>query len=95
VVDKELNSQVITLPYQGDDLQMVIILPTTKPKVGTPPAIVEVVKKLTFAKFEQLMADLEKTDTSITNLLIPKFVSEGDYRLKEVYNSISIFSIYT
>jgi serine protease inhibitor len=88
VTDEELKSQVISIPYQEDDMVMAIILPTTKPQKGAPPPVAEVVKKLTFAKLQKLVSEVHKQKETKVELIIPKFESEGSYDLSDVNNSL-------
>lgn len=84
VTDLELKAQVISLPYKGANISMIIILPTTKPKKKASPPIADVVKKLTFTTFQKIEAALQATKMGTTDLLIPKFKSEETHELKPV-----------
>jgi hypothetical protein len=62
-----LNCKVLQLPYSGDQVSMVLILPNDK------NGLTQLENRLTFAKFQELLSGLRKQDTIIR---IPKFKVE-------------------
>jgi serpin B len=54
-----LNCKVLQLPYSGDQVSMVLILPNDK------NGLTQLENRLTFAKFQELLSGLRKQDTII------------------------------
>jgi serine protease inhibitor len=70
-----LNCKVLQLPYSGDQVSMVLILPNDK------NGLTLLENRLTFATFQELLSGLRKQDTIIR---IPKFKVEESYDLKPI-----------
>ena len=80
-----LNCKVLQLPYSGDQVSMVLILPNDK------NGLTQLESRLTFAKFQELLSGLRKQDTVIR---IPKFKVEESYDLKSILRHLGISEIF-
>jgi serine protease inhibitor len=80
-----LNCKVLQLPYSGDQVSMVLILPNDK------NGLTQLENRLTFAKFQELLSGLRKQDTIIR---IPKFKVEESYDLKPILRHLGISEIF-
>ena len=80
-----LNCKVLQLPYSGDQVSMVLILPNDK------NGLTQLESRLTFAKFQELLSGLRKQDTIIR---IPKFKVEESYDLKPILRHLGISEIF-
>ena len=80
-----LNCKVLQLPYSGDQVSMVLILPNDK------NGLTQLENRLTFAKFQELLSGLRKQDTIIR---IPKFKVEESYDLKSILRHLGISEIF-
>jgi serine protease inhibitor len=83
VTDDKLKAKVIVLPYQGDDVFMVVFLPTSKPQKNSDP-ISKLVGELTSIKLQEILADLDNVEDDSVKLFFPKFKSDATYELKQV-----------
>ena len=68
--------QVVALPYKGNDLSMIVILPKSKDK----SAIDAIVNTLTTAQIRQWT---DKLESKKVNVKLPKFKLEESYRMRE------------
>uniref|UniRef100_A0A4D5R9I2 Leukocyte elastase inhibitor n=1 Tax=Scolopendra viridis TaxID=118503 RepID=A0A4D5R9I2_SCOVI len=82
--DSDLKAQVLELPYAGDDLSMIVILP----ELG---GISKLTSQMTVEKFEHLMNQLNKRKV---NVKLPKFKLETEYSLKETLQQLGIKSLF-
>lgn len=67
--------QVVQLPYKGDDLSMLVILPKAKGAA----AMQQLVKGLTPTKLKRWASDAEIEDVTLS---LPKFKLQEDYKMK-------------
>jgi serpin B len=80
-----LNCKVLQLPYSGDQVSMVLILPNDK------NGLTQLENRLTFATFQELLSGLRKRDAIIR---IPKFKVEESYDLKPILRHLGISEIF-
>lgn len=73
IEDKQV--QVVQLPYKGNDLSMLVVLPKSRDKA----AIQQLVKNLSTAQVSEWTAKLEKKELS---LYLPKFKLKERYQMK-------------
>lgn len=72
--DDDLKSQILELPYQGNDVSMFIVLPSK----GV--ALNSIEKQLTYSKLNKSIGNME---TSKVEVHLPKFKLEDTLKLKE------------
>ena len=80
---EDKQSQVIALPYKGEALSMLVILPKSKDKA----AMDRLIKGLTPTQIEQWSASLEKQEV-ILNL--PKFTLNAGYEMKPLLSNLGM-----
>lgn len=80
---EDKQSQVIALPYKGEALSTLVILPKSKDKA----AMDRLIKGLTPTQIEQWSASLEKQEV-ILNL--PKFTLEAGYEMKPLLSNLGM-----
>lgn len=78
--------QVLELPYQGDDITMVFILPY----LNTPLAQVE--HQLTSEKLESWFRDLKEVSLSVH---MPRFKIESSFSLKEKLQEMGLRDLFS
>ena len=83
--DLTLDCKFLKLPYMGEEMSMVIVLPND----GNGLSLLET--KLTVDKFKKLFANAQKQETVIK---IPKFIMEAEYNLRPVFEAIGITEIF-
>ena len=79
--DKQV--QVVQLPYKGDDLSMLVILPKSKDKA----AMQQLVRDLSADKIKEWNKDL--VDQKV-NVYLPKFRLEESYKMKELLTDMGM-----
>ena len=72
---------LVELPYQGEDLSMVVLLPT---EAG---GLEDLEKRLTSAALDQWIGQLKKRKV---NVLLPKFKAETEYKLNDTLKSMGM-----
>ncbi|KAG7265181.1 hypothetical protein CRUP_030295 [Coryphaenoides rupestris] len=82
---KDDHVQVLEMPYRGDDITMVIILPTR----GTPLSQVE--ETLDLQKLSGWLDNLNETTVSIQ---IPRFRVEDGFSLKEKLQAMGLIDLF-
>lgn len=80
-----LACKVLQLPYSGDQLSMVLILP------NNVKGLAQLEKKLTFDKLKNLLSGLRKQKTIIR---IPKFTIETEYDLQPILKRMGMTEIF-
>lgn len=80
---EEADFTALELPYKGNALSMVIILPKK------PEGLAKLEQKLTFPTLQQWLETLETDQCSVT-LSFPKFETTQDFSLKEVMQAMGI-----
>ncbi|CAG2252600.1 unnamed protein product [Mytilus edulis] len=84
-VDMDLNCKAVELPYKGDNISMVIILPNEKE--GLP----EMEKKLSPLTFYNLVKRLKSRPTE---LVLPKFKIKAKIDLKAILKGLGVTEIF-
>ncbi|XP_029955714.1 leukocyte elastase inhibitor-like isoform X1 [Salarias fasciatus] len=87
----EVNSQIIELPYVGEDLSMFIILPNDIEDETT--GLKKLEQELTFDKFEE-WSNLDAMGKNEVELSLPRFKLEESYSLKEVLSSMGMVDAF-
>uniref|UniRef100_A0A646QD79 Serpin 6 n=1 Tax=Hemiscolopendra marginata TaxID=943146 RepID=A0A646QD79_9MYRI len=83
--DNDLKVQLLELPYAGNDLSMVVILPQQG-------ALSSLTTQLTAEKFENLMKQL---DSRKVNVKLPKFKLETKYSLVKTLQQLGVNSLFS
>lgn len=88
---EELQSHIVELPYQGDHISMIIILPPF-----LDDALQETVKRLTLHTLQAVMAEIKSGFYKMDKLdvLIPKFKIEQSLELKEPLSNLHINHLF-
>jgi serpin B len=87
--------QVLQLPYKGEALSMVLILPRKSPDELEPPSAAEFSafeQSLTPQKLQQLFSGLHAADVDVA---LPKFTFSPELRLKEILSSLGMRTVFT
>jgi serpin B len=87
--------QVLQLPYKGEALSMVLILPRKSPDELEPPSAAEFSafeQSLTPQKLQQLFSGLHAADVDVA---LPKFTFSPELRLKEIVSSLGMRTVFT
>jgi serpin B len=87
--------QLLQLPYKGEALSMVLILPRKSPDSVEPPRAAEFStfeQSLTAQKLQQLLSGLHATDVDVA---LPKFIFSPELRLKEILSSLGMQSVFS
>ena len=79
--DKQV--QVVQLPYKGDDLSMLVVLPKSKDKA----AMQQLIQDLSADKIKQWGTDLVNQKV---NVYLPKFRLEESYKMKELLTDMGM-----
>ncbi|WP_367104047.1 serpin family protein [uncultured Psychrobacter sp.] len=77
------QAQIVQLPYKGDDLSMLVVLPKSKDKA----AMQQLVQNLNASKIKQWSADLVGQEV---NLHLPKFKLEEGYDMKALLSNMGM-----
>jgi serpin B len=80
-----LACKVLQLPYSGDQLSMVLILP------NDGQGLAQLERQLTFDKFKNILSGLRKQKTIIR---IPKFTVETEYDLQPILKRMGMTEIF-
>lgn len=80
---EDKQAQVVQLPYKGDDLSMLVVLPKSKDKL----AMQQLVTDLSTTKIKQWDAALVKQQV---NLHLPKFKLEERYQMKKLLSDMGM-----
>lgn len=83
---QEDKVQVLELPYKGDDITMVLVLP----KAGTP--LVEVEQELTSDKLQDWINSM--TEVSLT-VSLPRFRIEDSFSVKEKLRKMGLEDLFS
>jgi serpin B len=78
--------QVVELPYNGDDLSMLVVLPSRR------DGLTALIRDLTAEQLERWESALQKRDVSVQ---IPKFKLEVNYNLKETLRKLGMNAPFT
>ena len=84
-VDNEHNCQIIELPYSGDDVSMLIILPN---KISGVSRLEQMINAEVMAQWIML---LENTTVKVS---IPQFILSQHFELKEVVSNLGISDLF-
>jgi serpin B len=87
--------QVLQLPYKGEALSMVLILPRKSPDELEPPSAAEFSafeQSLTPQKLQQFFSGLHAADVDVA---LPKFTFRPELRLKEILSSLGMRTVFT
>ena len=94
---EDKHIQVVQLPYKGDDLSMLVVLPKFNHKL----AMQQLAKSLNATKIKQWSSDLVRQEV---NLHLPKFKLDARYQMKTLladmgmpraFNNGAEFNLYT
>ncbi|XP_040577031.1 antichymotrypsin-2 isoform X1 [Lepeophtheirus salmonis] len=85
---ESLKSEIIILPYEGDQYEMYLIVPDDR--FGLP----EVEKKISSDDFDPKLLDSDKFKTKVA-IYLPKFKLESFYNLKDSLRAIGIKQIFS
>merc|ERR1719436_1794194 len=90
-VSEELQAHVLELPYEGDHVSMMIILP---PFLDN--ALQETVKRMTPETMQGVMAEIKSGFYKVEklNVKIPKFSIAGSLELQEPLNQLNISKLF-
>jgi len=90
-VSEELQAHVLELPYEGDHVSMVIILPPWQDN-----SLQETVKRMTPETLQGVMSEIKTGFYKVEKLdvLIPKFSVAGSLELVEPLNKIGINTLF-
>jgi len=90
-VSEELQAHVLELPYEGDHVSMVIILPPWQDN-----SLQETVKRMTPETLQGVMSEIKTGFYKVEKLdvLIPKFSIAGSLELVEPLNKIGINTLF-
>ncbi|XP_076081443.1 serpin B3-like [Mytilus galloprovincialis] len=83
--DLSLDCKILQLPYQGNQISMVFVLP------NSGDGLSELESKLTVNTFKTLLSSLKTQETIIR---IPKFTMTSEYDLKPVCTALGITEIF-
>ncbi|XP_012785628.2 serpin B9 [Ochotona princeps] len=84
---KEVQAQVLELPYEGEELSMIVLLPDD----GVDLSVVE--KNLTFEKFTAWTKP-ECMRSAEVEVLLPKFKLQEDYDMESVLQQLGIVEVF-
>merc|ERR1712020_261999 len=90
-VSEELQAHVLEMPYEGDHVSMVIILPPWK-----DDSLQETVKRMTPETLQGVMGEIQTGFYKVEKLdvLLPKFSISGDLELLQPLSSLGINSLF-
>jgi len=90
-VSEELQAHVLEMPYEGDHVSMVVILPPWKDN-----SLQETVKRMTPETLQGVMGEIQTGFYKVEKLdvLLPKFSISGDLELLEPLSSLGINSLF-
>jgi len=90
-VSEELQAHVLELPYEGDHVSMVIILPPWQ-----DDSLQETVRRMTPETLQGVMAEISTGFYKVEKLdvLIPKFSISGSLELREPLGQLGINSLF-
>lgn len=71
--------QAVSIPYKGDDLSMVILLP------GTTEGLAGLEKRMSAARLDQWLKRVDMQPVGEIDLYVPKFTMETSYALKSSF----------
>ncbi|MDO5770490.1 MAG: serpin family protein, partial [Psychrobacter sp.] len=80
---EDKQAQVIALPYKGEALSMLVILPKSKDKA----AMDRLVKGLTPTQMDQWSSKLEKQEAIVR---LPKFTLDAGYKMKPLLSNLGM-----
>jgi len=90
-VSEELQAHVLEMPYEGDHVSMVVILPPWK-----DDSLQETVKRMTPETLQGVMGEIQTGFYKVEKLdvLLPKFSIAGDLELLQPLSSLGINSLF-
>jgi len=90
-VSEELQAHVLEMPYEGDHVSMVVILPPWK-----DDSLQETVKRMTPETLQGVMGEIQTGFYKVEKLdvLLPKFSISGDLELLQPLSSLGINSLF-
>merc|ERR1719367_623148 len=90
-VNEELQAHVLELPYEGDHVSMVVILPPWK-----DDSLQETVKRMTPETLQGVMGEIQTGFYKVEKLdvLLPKFSISGDLELLQPLSTLGINSLF-
>merc|ERR1712066_363098 len=90
-VSEELQAHVLEMPYEGDHVSMVVILPPWK-----DDSLQETVKRMTPETLQGVMSEIKGGFMKVEKLdvLIPKFSISGNLELVEPLNKLNISQLF-
>jgi len=90
-VSEELQAHVLEMPYEGDHVSMVIILPPWK-----DDSLQETVRRMTPETLQGVMGEIQTGFYKVEKLdvLLPKFSISGDLELLQPLSSLGINSLF-
>jgi len=90
-VSEELQAHVLEMPYEGDHVSMVVILPPWK-----DDSLQETVRRMTPETLQGVMGEIQTGFYKVEKLdvLLPKFSIAGDLELLEPLSSLGINSLF-
>merc|ERR1712154_558370 len=90
-VSEELQAHVLEMPYEGDHVSMVVILPPWK-----DDSLQETVKRMTPETLQGVMGEIQTGFMKVEKLdvLLPKFSISGDLELLQPLSSLGINSLF-
>lgn len=83
---QEDKVQVLELPYKGDDITMVLVLP----KAGTP--LVEVERDLTSDKLQDWINSMREVSLTVS---LPRFRIEDSFSVKEKLRKMGLEDLFS
>lgn len=88
---EELQSHIVELPYQGDHVSMIVILPPF-----LDDALQETVKRLTPQTLQAVMAEIKSGFYKMDklNVMLPKFKIEQSLELREPLANLNISNLF-
>lgn len=84
---KEVQAQVLELPYEGEELSMIVLLPDN----GVDLSVVE--KNLTFEKFTAWTKPECMRSTEV-EVLLPKFKLQEEYHMESVLQQLGMADVF-
>lgn len=89
--------KILELPYAGDDLSMVIVLPVTQREIydtGTPLSLSDVERQMTANNLQSWLEKLDRANGEKTIVCLPRFTTVGQFNLSDVLKSSGMVSAF-
>jgi len=81
----ELASSILELPYDGNDVSMLVFLPTERTGLGAMES------KLTLSAFQNVISSMRPTTVDVT---LPKFQLKTEYNLNAILTALGISDLF-